>query len=176
MLWTNLFSRLHPAPRRPYGRATAIGFRPRLETLETRELLSTAGLGQLFAQPNIFTLPTNVVGLTPAQVRHAYGFDKTEIRYRSRQARLRSFPTGRAKRSPSWMRMTIPKSTATCWRSISFLVCRTPHNSPKQRRRVLPPRTRVGPWKCHWMSNGRTPSRRLPISSWWKPRAAASVI
>ena len=94
MLWTNLFSRLHPAPRRPYGRATAIGFRPRLETLETRELLSTAGLGQLFAQPNIFTLPTNVVGLTPAQVRHAYGFDKTELFYPVTSGKAPLVPNG----------------------------------------------------------------------------------
>jgi subtilase family serine protease len=53
-------------------------FRPRLEELEPRALPSAGGLGAV-AQPNLQAVPLAGSGITyytPAQVRHAYGFDQ----------------------------------------------------------------------------------------------------
>src|SRR5438552_13158698 len=56
--------------------------RLRLEALEGREVPSAAGLDGRAARP-LYTAPLayngTVVGLTPAQVRHAYGVDQTRV-------------------------------------------------------------------------------------------------
>jgi hypothetical protein len=54
--------------------------RLRLEELEARNLLSAQGLNALVTRPTLDVLPLaaggSIGGLTPAQVRHAYGFDR----------------------------------------------------------------------------------------------------
>jgi subtilase family serine protease len=53
--------------------------RPRVEELEGRALPSASGLGAAVAQPNLQVTPLAAGGFTyytPAQVRHAYGFDQ----------------------------------------------------------------------------------------------------
>src|SRR5262245_55497037 len=55
-----------------------------VENLERRELLSASPLDQLFAHPGVGNQTINrsatVRGLTPSQIRHAYGFDQFAYR------------------------------------------------------------------------------------------------
>src|SRR5271156_3818767 len=73
-------TRIIPTPARPQHRAGGSwrrSLRPRVEPLEGRSLLTAGALSLSYAEGGGVTSP---VGLTPAQVAHAYGFDNIDFK------------------------------------------------------------------------------------------------
>src|SRR5262245_11303212 len=78
LLWKHISRYVTRTTRTPAARNNNARLKVRLvvEGLEARELMTVSGLDQLYVQPAVDLQAINpalaVVGLTPAQVRHAY--------------------------------------------------------------------------------------------------------